>query len=196
MEVIKVIIIDDEERTCNRLESLLLNIEGIEIVGKYYDPEIAVNEIPDIEHKLIFIDVGMPRLSGFEVVKILNKKQTKSTFIFSTAYSQYAIKAIKASAFDYLLKPIDIDELNETINRYRVTDNTNLQAPRFYHSKLSDRENQIVNMVQNGLTSKEIAQKLYISKATVDTHRRNILDKTISKNFRELFLKNEANSRR
>lgn len=196
MEVIKVIIIDDEERTCNRLESLLLNIEGIEIVGKYYDPEIAVNEIPDIEHKLIFIDVEMPRLSGFEVVKILNKKQTKSTFIFSTAYSQYAIKAIKASAFDYLLKPIDIDELNETINRYRVTDNTNLQAPRFYHSKLSDRENQIVNMVQNGLTSKEIAQKLYISKATVDTHRRNILDKTISKNFRELFLKNEANSRR
>ena len=82
----------------------------------------------------MFIDIEMPRINGFEIIKIIRKAGVFPTFIFVTGYNQYAIKAIRNAAFDYLLKPVDIDELKEAIIRFGVSQNE--QSKKFLPSKL------------------------------------------------------------
>ncbi len=97
-------------------------------------------------------------------------------------------KAIKNEAFDFLIKPVDIEELSQTIERYRRKQHDNKNLTQNYHvfDCLSEREKEVLNLLLQGLTSKEIAKKLFVSKATIDTHRRNILDKTGMKSTAEL----------
>ena len=185
---IKCIIIDDEVDIKNRLESLLLKIDEIEIISKIGIPEKAIKEVIKLKPELVFIDVEMPRMNGFEVIKKIRKKICHPVFIFITSFNQYAIKAIKNEAFDYILKPVDIDELSQTIERYKKTRDKNNHQLIHQHkfNCLSEREKEVLNFVLKGFTSKEIAQKLFISKTTVDTHRRNILKKTGIKSTTEL----------
>jgi len=187
-EKIKCIIIDDELDIRERLESLLIKIEGIEIISKEGIPEKAIEKVINLKPNLIFLDVEMPRMNGFDFVNKIRERFFYPTFIFVTAYNQYAIKAIKKEAFDFLLKPVDIEELTDTIERYKIKRNTQksqlLNNPKF--ACLSEREKEVLNLLLQGLTSKEIARKLFISKATIDTHRRNILEKTGIKSTAEL----------
>lgn len=119
MKEITCIVLDDERGARERLVVLLSKIEGIKIIGIEGEPEIAIETITRKIPDLVFIDVEMPRLTGFDVVREVRKKNVYPDFIFVTGYNQYAVKAIKKEAFDYLVKPVDIDELNETIDRYK-----------------------------------------------------------------------------
>ncbi len=191
MEPVTCIIVDDEVEVLNRLESLLQKIEDIRLITKESKPENAIESI--IRHKpdLVFTDVEMPRLTGFEIINKVHSNNFYPTFIFVTAYKQYAIKAIKQAAFDFLLKPVDIEELRETIERYR---NSNRKKQNYLNTerktvdvpRLSSREKEVLKLIIDGYTSKQIAEKLLISKSTVDTHRRNIQDKTGTKTPAEL----------
>jgi len=87
---------------------------SIEIIGKYQLPEEAISSINKNEPDILFVDIEMPKLSGFD---ILRKVDCESQIIFTTAYSQYAIDAIKANAIDYLLKPLDTEELIAAVNK-------------------------------------------------------------------------------
>ncbi len=107
---INAIIIDDEK---NALESLALKISkyfpGIAITHTFQNPQKAVDEINNNQPDLVFLDIEMPVLSGFDVLsKIVNPD---FEVIFVTAYNEYAIDAIKHSAIGYIVKPIDNDEL-------------------------------------------------------------------------------------
>lgn len=186
---LKCIIIDDEIEVRNRLESLLLKFDGIKVITKEGVPEIAIKKIQELKPDLVFIDVEMPRMNGFDVVKKVRNTLFEPTFIFVTAYNQYAIKAIKQEAFDFLLKPVDIEELSETLERYRNNDAKNFKTSTNHpvFNCLSEREKDVLKLLLLGLTSKKIAEKLFISKTTVDTHRRNILEKTGMKSTIELF---------
>ncbi|MBN2818022.1 MAG: response regulator transcription factor, partial [Bacteroidales bacterium] len=103
--------------------------------------------------------------------------------IFVTAFDQYSIKAIRSEAFDYLVKPIDLDELNAALNRFRQK-KENLQIPQGWN--LSEREKEVVTLVLTGKTSAQIAQELFLSKFTIDAHRKKILEKCGCNNFNEL----------
>lgn len=186
---LKCIIIDDEAEVRNRLESLLHKCDKIKVLAKEGVPEYAIKKIQELKPDLVFVDVEMPRLNGFEVVKQVRESMFNPTFIFVTAYNQYAIKAIKNEAFDFLLKPVDIEELSETLDRYRLKCFKKTKTIRNQHvfDCLSEREKDVLEFLLEGLSSKEIAEKLFISKTTVDTHRRNILDKTGLKSTIELF---------
>ncbi len=116
MIVLNAIIVDDEEFARSSLYFLLQeNCENVQISGIAK----SVNEARTLlsEHKvdLIFLDIAMPGENGFELIS--SAKTSNAHVIFTTAYDQYALKAIKANALDYLLKPIDIDELKEAVNR-------------------------------------------------------------------------------
>lgn len=181
------IIIDDELQIRDRLESLLLKFDHIKVLSKEGVPEPAIKKVLELKPDIVFVDVEMPRMNGFDVVKAIREKQFYPTFIFVTAYNQYAIKAIKNEAFDFLLKPVDIEELAQTLERYQnktllkqETEKKNI------YGKLSVREFEILEFLKQGLSSKDIAEKLNISKTTVDTHRRNILEKTGMKSTAEL----------
>ncbi len=116
MAVLNTIIVDDEEFARSSLYFLLQeNCPNINICGIAKSVNEARNllQIHDID--LIFLDIAMPGENGFSLIP--QAQEANATVIFTTAYDQYALKAIKANALDYLLKPIDIDELVTAVEK-------------------------------------------------------------------------------
>jgi len=175
---IKTILIDDEERALNRMKMLLSKFPEIQILDAISDASYAIEYILESAPDLIFLDIEMPGKTGLEVAQEINKNNLQTKIIFMTAHEHYAIKAIKAEAFDYLLKPIGIDDLKNTLDRYHSKTQT----------KFTKREIEIINLITKGLSSKDIGKKLSISHHTVDTHRRKILEKSECHNAVELTL--------
>ncbi|PQJ79564.1 response regulator transcription factor [Polaribacter porphyrae] len=176
MDKIKTVIIDDEPRSLNRLKILFENFKEVEVLEVFEDSEEGLKYILEKEPDLVMLDVEMPKLSGLEIADEVGKRIANTKIIFFSAYSHYAIKAIKASVFDYLLKPVSIDELKESLQRFKTK----------YKINLNEREIEIIREMSNGLSSKSIGDKLFISKHTVDTYRRAILEKTECQNTAEL----------
>ncbi len=123
----KAILIDDEPNCLEMLEILIKRYcPDLHIVGQFEDPSVAVNTIPDLMPDLVFLDVQMPILSGFDVIERCHA--TRFNVIFTTAYEQYALKAFKYSAIDYLLKPIDKEDLITAVQKARHTHHVHYQA--------------------------------------------------------------------
>ncbi|MCX6235014.1 MAG: response regulator transcription factor [Bacteroidetes bacterium] len=193
MKTISCFVVDDERDARERLAILLTKFDDVKVIGMEGDPEQAIESILHKKPDLVFIDVEMPRMSGFDVVKAIKSKDFHPTFIFVTDYNQYAIKAIKNEAFDFLLKPVDIDELKDTLHRFRECHKLQYGTGTGQHIPLdevhlSEREKEILRLLVQCKTSRQIAEELFISKNTVDTHRRNLLEKTGLKNTHELIL--------
>jgi len=180
--IINAIIIDDEKEACDRLESLLNNFKNVKVIAKIENAEYGIKKILELIPDIVFLDVEMPGKSGFDVAHEVRKQNVNSTFIFVTGYNQYAIKAIHNAAFDFLLKPVDIDELKETIERFCCLqkEKRRLKLPKTLRTQyyLTQREIEIIELIAQCKSSKEIGNILFISRHTVDTHRRNILAKT------------------
>jgi len=114
--MIKTIIIEDEQQSAEVLE-LMLEKSGdiIEVVAVCNTPAKGIEAIQKKSPDLVFLDIEMPRMNGFEMLKKLGPIDFE--IIFTTAYNKYAINAIKMSALDYLLKPIDKEELAKAIKK-------------------------------------------------------------------------------
>ncbi len=169
---------------------MLLKIPGIKVLTKETNAERGIRETIRLVPQLVFLDVEMPTKNGFDVVKKIRGKEVSPTFIFVTGYNQYAIKAIRNAAFDFLLKPVDIDELKEAMIRFTESQiqKQKIILPQKLKEQysLTDREIEIIKLLLEGKSSKEISEKLFISKHTVDTHRRNILEKAKINSTNEL----------
>ena len=114
--MIKAIIIDDERKARLTLKQMLdQHCNNVEILSLAASVDEAYDEIKKHNPDLIFLDIEMPGANGFELLKKFDSVNFK--VIFTTAYNEYAIQAIKFSAIDYLLKPIDVDELIEAIGK-------------------------------------------------------------------------------
>ena len=114
--MLRAIIIDDEEMGRIALrEKLTHYCSNVEIIGFAEDGTTGFNLIENSNPDIVFLDIEMPIMGGFEMLSQL--KDQSFHLIFTTAYDQYAIKAIRFAAFDYLLKPIDIDELKQAVDR-------------------------------------------------------------------------------
>ncbi|MBN1340536.1 MAG: response regulator transcription factor [Bacteroidales bacterium] len=117
---ITALIVDDEERAQDLLTRLLSRIPGVEICGKAFNTDEALELIIANDPDLVFLDVEMPGKSGLHLVDYLKKYRLNTTVIFVTAHAEFAIDALRASAFDYLLKPVMMSQLTETILRYKA----------------------------------------------------------------------------
>jgi len=137
----KTVIVDDEQDAVLTLELIILEyFSELEIVGKFTDPEKALSLIPKLKPDLLFLDINMPGMNGFELLHNLKKKDFH--IVFTTAYDEYALKAFKYNAVDYLLKPIDVEELVNTVNRLKTKINTNHSTNVDYRKLLYDINNQ------------------------------------------------------
>lgn len=117
--MLKVVLVDDEIRARKSLANLLHKAGDIRIVAEAADGQEALSVIAAQQPDIVFLDVKMPGMNGFELLDTIDKVMHRSfDVIFLTAYDEFAIKAIKYAAFDYLLKPVDEDELGNTISRY------------------------------------------------------------------------------
>ena len=114
--MIKAIVIDDEELGRNVLKNLVQKYcPEISIVGEASNVKEAKKVISETNPAIVFLDIEMPGGSGFDLLEQL--KDHSFSVIFTTAYNQYAVKAFRHSAVDYLLKPINIDELLTAIKK-------------------------------------------------------------------------------
>ncbi len=115
--MIKALLIDDEERATDSLRIMIEKfIPEIASVTTCNDARLAASIIHEAVPDLVFLDIRMPHLSGFDLLNKIPDKKFK--VIFTTAFNEYAIKAIRFSAFDYILKPIDVEELIKVVKRF------------------------------------------------------------------------------
>lgn len=119
----KTIIIDDEQLARQRIKRLLKEYDEVDIIGEAENGQEGLAIIEQLQPDLIFLDIEMPILNGFEM---LSKLKNHPKVVFTTAYDQYAIKAFEEGSIDYLLKPIELERLDKTIKKLKQT---NLAAP-------------------------------------------------------------------
>jgi two-component system LytT family response regulator len=119
MKKIRTLVVDDEPLARERLTSLLAAEADIEIVGQCRDGEEAVTAIMDHSPDLVFLDVQMPAMTGFEVIDAVGPERMPLV-IFVTAYDQHALRAFQVRALDYVLKPFDRDRFQEALQRARA----------------------------------------------------------------------------
>ena len=114
--MIKAIIVDDESDCCETIATLLETYcPGVQITGIYHNGAEALPGILRQQPDLVFLDVEMPKMNGFEMLEQL--PAINFDIIFTTSYDQYALKAIRFSAIDYLLKPVDRQELQKAVQK-------------------------------------------------------------------------------
>ena len=117
---ITTLIVDDEQPARDELAFLLRSIPDVEIVGQGKNGVEAVNLVRELNPHVVLLDVQMPGVDGFGVIKrLLEKKVKLPFFIFATAYDQYAVQAFEVNAIDYLLKPIAKPRIEKAIQRVR-----------------------------------------------------------------------------
>ena len=123
MNQIKVILIDDEPDNIRTLELLIGKYcPDVIIQAVFTDPKAALKALPKTDYDLLLLDVEMPEMTGFDLLKKLTKHP--KGIIFVTAHSTYAVKAFKFNALDYLLKPVDVDDLKSAIAKYKKNTGT------------------------------------------------------------------------
>ncbi len=128
---VKTVIIDDERRARKALTTLLADHPFIELCGEAENADKGMTLIEQTHPDLIFLDIQMPRKTGFDMLEEL---ETDASIIFVTAFDQYAIRAFEVNAVDYLLKPVLPERLEQTLQR--VTGN----APRITPQKLTTED--------------------------------------------------------
>ncbi len=115
---IKTLLVDDEDLARRGLKIRLKDAPDIEIIGEAAHGEEALRMVDELKPDLMFLDIQMPGMNGFDVLKALADKRIPM-IVFVTAYDEYAVRAFDAHAIDYLLKPIDENRLEEALSHIR-----------------------------------------------------------------------------
>lgn len=114
MNKLRTVIIEDEAPARDLVKAYIKTNDNIELVGECQDGFTGVKKIMETKPDLIFLDIQMPKLTGFEMIELLDEVPE---IIFTTAYDQYAIKAFELSAVDYLMKPFSRGRFNEAVDK-------------------------------------------------------------------------------
>ena len=132
---IRTLIVDDEPLARERILSLLESEPGVEVVGECGDGRSAAQAIKRKRPDLVLLDIQLPEMDGFEIVESMDTAQPPA-IVFVTAYDQFALKAFRVHALDYLLKPVDGDRLHQTLARVRAHQPADTESLRQQLSEL------------------------------------------------------------
>jgi two-component system LytT family response regulator len=140
---IRTIIIDDNAEAIETLNGFLELMPEIELLGTANNYQKALKIIKEKTPDLVFLDIELPGKSGFELLEQFDQEMGRRSFdvIFYTAYDQYTIKALRESAFDFILKPLKEDELKNAIERYKTQKK---KSPTPNQSPISERIKQMI----------------------------------------------------
>lgn len=204
---VKVLLVDDHTILRDGIASILNQIEGIEVVGGLSSGEEAVNEFATYHPDVILMDVMMRGMTGLEATRWIKEQNStiKIIIISSEIKKEFVSAGIKCGIDGYLPKDVDKATLVEAIRsvmqgqKYFNAAITNLVFEDFYNSEktgkkenrktskdLTARENQILELIASGKSNQEVADTLFLSIKTVETHKANILGKLGLKNMAEL----------
>ncbi len=115
--MIKVILVDDEKPALRELEFLLSKYSGITVAGMCKDPFEAMENIKLVKPDVVFLDINMPKLTGIDAASRILDSSPDTDIVFVTAYDRYAIEAFELHALDYILKPVESERFEKTIER-------------------------------------------------------------------------------
>ena len=194
--MIRVLICDDHALFRRGLVMVLESEPGIEVVAEAEDGEEAVRKAGDAAPDVILMDVRMPKMSGIEATRAISDVVPTAKILMLTVSDEEEdlYEAVKAGATGYLLKEISIEEVANAIRA--VMTGQSLISPsmaskllsefnnlakaaqqKVLAPKLTDRELQVLKLVAQGMSNREVAEQLFISENTVTNHVRNILEK-------------------
>ncbi|WP_455675848.1 response regulator [Pradoshia sp.] len=186
--MIRVMIAEDQRLLRGALSSLLELEEDIDIIAQASNGEEALKLIQDLQPDVCLMDIEMPIKSGIEVAEELKRIGTACKLIILTTFARpgYFERAVKADVAGYLLKDGSSDELADSIRN--AMKGKREYAPALIHASLkasnplSEKEQQILRLIEEGMTSKEIASTLYLSQGTVRNYTSDIINKLYAKN--------------
>ena len=193
--MIKLLIIEDHPLVVEGLRNLIESHDNFSLCGVAVNADEALlllkNCVPDV----ILLDIMLPGMTGLELIDILRKNYPTSRVLVISTYSQrYYVEAmLEKGAKGYLLKNAGNDEIIEAITSVYYDEvylsreiALNQRKNAGQQVSLSRREIEVLKLVANGLTNKEIAEKLFISPLTVDSHRKNLIAKLEARNTASL----------
>jgi two-component system NarL family response regulator len=197
-DAIRVLICDDHALFRRGLMMVLESEDGVEVVGEAEDGEEAVRQAEELTPDVVLMDVRMPGVSGIDAARAIAETVPSTRILMLTVSDEEddLYDAIKAGATGYLLKEISIEEVASAIRSVMtgqslispsmasklLTEFTNLakkadERQSVPTPRLTDRELEVLKLVAQGMSNREIAGELYISENTVKNHVRNILEK-------------------
>ncbi|HLP13901.1 MAG TPA: response regulator transcription factor [Flavobacteriales bacterium] len=203
MSTIKILVVDDHSIFTDGMQALLATVEGFEIAGAANNADEAIQKAMMLKPDVMLMDIQMPGKNGIEATIEIkrNNQDIKIIALSSANETLYIKKMLEAGASGYVLKNIDKDELVLVIKKVHAGEkhldgsvanqliehfNTKPTEAATLVDTLTKREKEILAFIAQGLTDKEIADKVFLSSLTVISHRKNILSKLGLKNKVEI----------
>lgn len=203
-DAVRVILVDDHTIIRDGIRALLKSSQDIAVIGEAASGKELIAMLPNNEVDVILMDINMPDMDGFETTAYLREKYPHLRILILSMLEQpnYVHKIIEAGASGYLLKNVGRDEMTcalkivsgggqyicstislALLRKFQPDNIKPVIAPELSQTRdLSQREVEILKLIADGLTNAEIADKIFTSKRTVETHRQNIIEKTKAKN--------------
>lgn len=195
----KIFIVDDHPMIVAGLHSLLSQLENLEVAGSVSNAFEAIPFLKNNEVDIILLDINLPDVSGIDLCKKIHKEFPQVKIIGISTFSErsYISRMIENGALGYLIKSASKEEISEAIETvlngkmYLSVSMEHIGKPLSILSpeslpELTKREKEILQLISEGLTNNQIAEKLFISPLTVDSHRKNLLTKLNANNTASL----------
>ena len=196
---IKIVVADDHQLFREGLVNLLESDENIQVIGQAEDGEIAIKKVLELKPDILLTDIAMPNMNGMEATRNLKKQFPDLKIIAVSMHSdrQFVKGMLTAGTDAYLLKNCTHQQLLEAVHtvyngkKYLSEDITEMVISGYLdgtgttddkYNQLSEREKEIFLLLAEGVSTREIGDKLFISVKTVGTHKQNILEKLDLKN--------------
>ena len=198
MKKIKIVLVDDHNIVRDGFKNLLMNLPDIKVVGEAATGADLFNLLKKIEPDILLMDISLPKMTGIVITEKLSREYPEIKVIMLTANvdDESVFESFKAGALGYLPKNIQYDELIEAIktvnegNEYLAKSISDVVLKKYLNrakvnsfkqlkndQELSKRELQVIELFAGGFSYKEIADQLNISSHTVESHKKNILEK-------------------
>ncbi|MCC3157658.1 response regulator transcription factor [Hymenobacter sp. 15J16-1T3B] len=199
----RLLLVDDHTIIRDGIQALLADVPDFQVVGQARNGRELLDMLPDTPADVVLMDLNMPEMSGFEAVPLLRQQfpQVRVLILSMLDHEKYVHQVLEAGALGYVLKNASKEEIVYAIRTVAagkaflcteiglsllsklVQGPATAAAPGTKKpSDLSNRETEVLKLIAEGLTNAEIADKLFTSKRTIETHRQNIIEKTQAKN--------------
>jgi DNA-binding NarL/FixJ family response regulator len=207
MPKIKVLLVDDHKMVREGIKSVINSRDDLRVIGEASNGEEAILKVEKLKPHVVVMDINMPGMTGIEAAKKIKAIRSETRILMLTMIDneKFIIDALSSGADGYLYKDSDISELLKAIRKLsegeeylnkEITEKilnyvsgrnlTSHSIGKASPPPLTPRETEIVGLISKGLTSRAVAEKLFISEFTVIKHRKNIIKKLDVKNFTEV----------